>query len=102
MLLFKLNLFCYGYICFRVRRFVLIKYDIYILDYFIEFVEKIERNIIISGDFINKVVNYVRFFGYNIDLWNIVCGKVDLLLDFILNLEERRVLKNMVVNSYSD
>lgn len=102
MLLSKLNSLCYGHICFRVRRSVPIKYDIYTLDYFIELVEKIERNTITSGDSINKVVNYVRLLGYNTDLWNIVCGKADPLPDPILNSEERRVLKNMVVNSYSD
>ena len=102
MLLSKLNSLCYGHICFRARRSVPIKYDIYTLDYFIELVEKIERHTITSGDSINKVVNYVRLLGYNTDLWNIVCGKADPLPDPILNSEERRVLKNMVVNSYSD
>lgn len=102
MLLSKLNSLCYGHICFRARRSVPIKYDIYTLDYFIELVEKIERHTITSGDSINKVVNYVRLLGYNTDLWNIVCGKADPLPDPILNSEERRVLKNMVVNSYSE
>ncbi|PFX28087.1 Collagen alpha-1(XXII) chain [Stylophora pistillata] len=84
------------------RRSVLIKYDIYTLDYFIELVEKIERDTSTSGDTINKIVNYVRLLGYNTDLWNIVCGKADPLPDVNLNSEERRILTNMVRYIYED
>ena len=85
---------------FRAKRSIPIIYDVYTLDHFIELVEKIERHTSTNGDTLKKIANYIRRFGYNNDLFNVLCGQADPLPGGVLNSEEKRVLTNMVEYSF--
>ena len=66
--------------------------------------EKIERHSKTVGAGVNLrgVANYIRKLGYDNDLWTQLCGTSDLPPDDILNVEEKRVLTNMIKHSFDD